>query len=100
VGGSAGAGGSIEEQCVSCQETAFPICEESYYACVNNPGCNSILNCFQGCSEDDDPCYQKCWQENPQGQQSYYQLYYCFFCTACGDTCGQLTPELCGAQGF
>ena len=100
TGGNGGAGGSIEEQCAACQETAFPICEDSYYACINNPGCNAILNCFQGCDEYDEPCYQQCWQENPAGQQSYYELYACFFCTACGDTCGQLVPEVCGAQGF
>jgi hypothetical protein len=100
TGGNGGAGGSIEEQCAACQETAFPICEESYYACLNNPGCNAILTCFQGCGDNDDLCYQQCWQENPSGQQSYYQLYVCFFCTACGDTCGQLVPEVCGSQGF
>jgi hypothetical protein len=100
IGGNGGASGSIEEQCAACQETAFPICKESYYACLNNPGCNAILNCFQGCDEYDKPCYQQCWQENPTGQQSYYELYACFFCTACGDTCGQLVPEVCGAQGF
>jgi hypothetical protein len=101
VGGSAGAGGgSIEEQCVACQEGAFNICQDSYFACINEPSCNNILNCFQGCPEDDDFCFNQCFEDNPQGQQGYYGLYYCYFCTACGDTCGQLTPELCSSPGF
>lgn len=99
-GGTGAGGGTLEEQCVACQEGAFEVCQDSYYACVDNPACNQMLNCFQGCPENDDFCYQQCFDQNPDGQQGYYNLYYCYFCTACGDSCGQLTPDLCNSPGF
>ena len=95
--GTAGAaGGSLEEQCVECQDNvAFNVCKDQYFACTNSDGCAALLQCYQTCN--DDACYGKCWDTNPKGQEGYYNLYYCYSCTACGDTCGPLMGNLCDA---
>ncbi|MBI4705945.1 MAG: hypothetical protein HY744_33040 [Deltaproteobacteria bacterium] len=72
--------------CGSCSSCAIDgACSDTYWACINFKDCYALLDCFNACA--DDPCYQNCFDEHPDGQKYYLDLIYCVVCAQCFFDC-------------
>jgi len=83
--GQLGGFGPICDSCAACAEQNE--CAMSLQILENDPDGAQLLNCFQSCPQNSQPCYTMCENAHPQGTQLYWKLYDCIVCNACPQNC-------------
>lgn len=69
--------------CGACAEQ--DMCAYALDACFNNQDCSNLLDCLQGCP--DDQCAFQCFDQFPGAEQPYTELSDCVLCGACPNDC-------------
>lgn len=82
----------------TCQSCASEKCPSQVSACENDPACEAIMDCFEGCGGGDfDQCYEDCLSANPDGADLFEDLAGCaeIHCPVCsgGDDDDQVVPD-------
>lgn len=71
------------DNCVSCAWNGP--CQGYAQACLANPECVAIMQCYQQCNQPD--CTTPCWIPHPAGQADYLAASICVTCDNCYADC-------------
>lgn len=52
------------DPCYICRDEK---CCDTYLACHDDPDCQALFTCFDGCAEGDDACWKTCTEQHPSG---------------------------------
>ncbi|HVY46456.1 MAG TPA: trypsin-like serine protease, partial [Minicystis sp.] len=82
-----GMGGSSGGDCTTCADDAQNggACSAQTQACGNNPDCANLVNCLNGCSDQN--CVNQCASQYQNGINDYNNLINCVCDTACPTQC-------------
>ncbi|MBI4956345.1 MAG: hypothetical protein HY908_30290 [Myxococcales bacterium] len=81
-------GCDFQGDCGACTSCAwYGPCGAYADACLANPECNAILECYPACPPNDDACYQACWWDHPEGHTDYNKVAICIYCDECFYDC-------------
>jgi hypothetical protein len=79
---------SSAADCSSCVNCALVNpCAALYNACIQDPYCNSVDQCFATCSGVDASCKQDCLTNNANGAAQYQGVLQCVYCQQCSKGC-------------
>lgn len=73
-----------------CEQCRAGSCVNVATSCYNNPSCNLLLACADGCT--DSACLQSCVSTHQSGQLDFEALQFCA-CSACETECSNLCAE-------
>ena len=74
--------------CGSCTQCAWDgPCGSYAQACLANPACYAIIDCYQTCPDGDQVCYDACWFDHQDGQIDYNAVAICIYCDECFVDC-------------
>jgi hypothetical protein len=101
--GSGGSGGSpmlcpsFGDMCTNCLSTS---CSQTYCDCHNSPDCVQLALCFNGCTPNDQNCYQSCDTAHANGISPFYLVENCG-AAACPSQCaGAVALTACEVCSF
>jgi hypothetical protein len=69
-----------------CEECLYTSCSDEMNACLSNPECTLLWQCFGGCAQFDLVCQQSCYDMHGGGVMDLQAVFMCAD-PACGDLC-------------
>jgi hypothetical protein len=76
-----------EDEWAACDQCAGQSCQQSFDACEEDQDCTALLQCYDGCGENDEDCWIQCEEQHETGANIYFAFLDCL-AASCAQPCG------------
>ncbi len=91
------------QTCAQCQQastTGVGSCTQAVTDCQNNTDCAALVQCFNGCAQNDQTCINNCVSQHSAGSTVYQKIGDCVCTTGCKTECASDPSCASAACGF